>query len=52
MIAHMNTVGQQLGELQQLGDMSAEVFGDPSPELMQMAKGMTVPVYAFLQGLE
>ena len=51
MLAHMNNVGEPLGRLMAMADMSAEVFGDPSPELRQMAAGMSVPIYSFLQGL-
>ena len=51
MLAHMNNVNEPLGRLMAMGDMSAEVFGDPSPELRQMAAGMSVPIYSFLQGL-
>jgi len=32
-------------------DLSMEILGDPSPELVQMATGMNIPIYSFLQGL-
>jgi quinol monooxygenase YgiN len=44
-LAHMAHLGETLGRLLSLADVTIEVFGSPSPELAQAASGMVRGVY-------
>ena len=48
---HMTIVGEQLGALVGLSDLSLELYGDPSPELLQALDAFNPPVFSHLQGL-
>jgi len=48
---HLGMVGEVLGRLVDAGGgLEVEVFGDPSPELLQAADAFNPKVYSFLQG--
>jgi len=49
--AHLGNMGDLLGKLLQVSDMSLEVFGNPSPELRQATAAMNPKIYSFYQGL-
>jgi quinol monooxygenase YgiN len=49
--AHLGNVGELLGKIQQIGDMTIEVYGNPSPELRAATAGMNLRIYPFFQGL-
>jgi quinol monooxygenase YgiN len=42
---HMANLGETLGQLLSTGDFSAEVFGNPSEELLKASEGLDVAVY-------
>ena len=48
---HLANLGETLGALVGVSDMSAEVYGTPSAELMNAAEGMDVAFYSYYQGL-
>jgi len=49
--AHLGNVGELLGKLLQVSDLSVEVFGNPSGELRTAIAGMNPKIYSFFQGL-
>ena len=51
LLAHLGNIGGLFGELVALGQFSAEVYGQPSEELLQATKGLDIKVYSFFQGL-
>ena len=51
MLDHMAHVGDRLGALVGLADLSVEVYGDPSPELLDAAKAFNPHVLSRFQGL-
>ncbi|MBS1253060.1 MAG: hypothetical protein MAG451_02105 [Anaerolineales bacterium] len=51
-LAHMANLGDALGRLMELADLSVEVFGAPSPQLMEAVAGVPTKVYSSLQGIE
>lgn len=51
LLAHLGNIGELLGKLAALGDFSAEVYGEPSEELLQATKGLNVKVYTLYQGI-
>ena len=49
-LAHLAMVGDVLGRLVDAGGgLEVELFGDPSPELLQAAEPFNTKVYAFFQ---
>lgn len=48
---HLAIVGDQLGALVGLSDLSLELYGDVSPELRQALEAFNPPVFSYLQGL-
>ncbi len=48
---HMTNVGELLGKILQISDLSLEVFGDPSDELKKVITDMKAKHYSFYQGL-
>lgn len=47
---HAGNVGELLGKLLQISDLSMEVYGDPSPELRKVMADMKAKSYSFYQG--
>ena len=50
-LAHVGNLGELLGQLMAVADMTLEVFGDPSPELRQVGESVGAKVYSYHQGL-
>jgi hypothetical protein len=50
-IDHLATVGDQLGAILGLSDLSLELYGDVSPELRQALDTFNPSVFSYLQGL-
>ncbi|MCY7351840.1 MAG: hypothetical protein LH606_14440, partial [Cytophagaceae bacterium] len=51
LLAHLGNIGELFGKLVALGDFSAEVYGQPSEELLQATSGLNIKVYTFYQGI-
>jgi quinol monooxygenase YgiN len=51
LLAHLGNIGEMFGKLVALGDFSAEVYGQPSEELLQATSGLNIKVYTFFQGI-
>lgn len=51
LLAHLVNIGELFGKLAALGDFSAEVYGQPSDELLSATKGLNIKGYVFYQGL-
>lgn len=49
--AHLGNIGELLGKILQVADMSLEVFGNPSQELRAAIAAMNPKMYSFYQGL-
>ncbi len=47
---HIANLGDTMGALLETCDLSIEVFGDPSPELVEATKALPTQVYSFFQG--
>jgi quinol monooxygenase YgiN len=45
---HMANLGETMGQLFSVGDFSAEIFGNPSEELLKAGEGLDVVVYSEL----
>jgi len=50
-LAHVGNLGELLGQLMAVADMTLDVFGDPSPELRQVGESVGAKVYSYYQGL-
>jgi len=50
LLAHVTNLGAILGEIMAVADLSIEIYGTPSAELMQATEGMGIIVYSYLQG--
>ena len=51
LLVHLGNIGELFGKLVALGEFSAEVYGEPSEELLQATKGLNIKVYTFYQGI-
>lgn len=51
LLEHLGNLGDRLGELLSVSDMSAEVCGTPSQELLKATEGIPKTVYSYFQGL-
>ena len=51
MIEHMGNLGETLGRLLGMADLSLELYGAPSEEIMRAVEGMDVKVYGHFLGL-
>jgi hypothetical protein len=49
-LAHIGNLGDLLGQLMVVSDLTLELFGDPSPELRQVAVSVGAKVYGYWQG--
>jgi len=52
LLAHLGNIGDLFGKLLALGDFYAEIYGEPSQELLKATAGLHLKVYSFFQGLE
>ncbi len=50
-LEHIGNLGDAFGALVGVSDLSLEVFGDPSPELVAASEGLDTAVYSFFQGI-
>lgn len=50
-LAHVGNLGDLLGQLMAVTDLTLEVFGDPSPALRQVGDSVGARVYSYFQGL-
>ena len=50
-LEHIANLGPALGALLSVGDWTFEVYGSPSPELVQAAAGLHPKVYAAFQSI-
>jgi quinol monooxygenase YgiN len=48
-LEHIANLGPTLGAILQVGDWTFEVFGSPSPELVQAAAGLSPKIYSPFQ---
>lgn len=51
LLAHLGNIGKLGGKLVALGNFSAEIYGQPSEELLQAISGLNIKVYTFFQGI-
>jgi len=51
LLAHLGNLGDLFGKLLAISDFSAEVYGQPSAELLQATNGLNVKLYKFHQGI-
>ena len=51
LLAHIRNIGELFGKLIALGGFSAELYGEPSEELMKAISGLNIKVYTFFQGI-
>lgn len=51
LLTHLGNIGELFGKLMALGDFSAEVYGQPSEELIKATSSLKVKVYNYYQGL-
>ena len=51
LLAHLDHLGDLLEELNQIGSMSVELYGDPSAELLEALQESDVTTYEYLEGL-
>ena len=52
MLEHMGNLGDILGRLLGMADLSLELYGAPSEEILQAVEGMDVKVFGYFQGLK
>jgi quinol monooxygenase YgiN len=50
-LVHLGNINPQLGALLEISELSAEVCGTPSPELVAATQGLKVDVYSYLGGM-
>lgn len=51
LLAHIANLGDVLGKLLDLGEVSFAIYGDPSPALREATAGLNPKIYSLLQGL-
>jgi quinol monooxygenase YgiN len=51
MLAHLANLGETIGKLMSLTDVTIEMFGSPSPELAQATAPFVKSVYPEMQGI-
>jgi len=49
-LEHMGNLGDLLGSLLAISDFTLEVYGDPSPELLEAGAALNPQVFSFFQG--
>ena len=51
LLEHLADVGEELGAFLEVADLKVDVFGTPSPELVEATAAIPTRVYTFHQGL-
>ena len=51
LLEHIGNLGETMGALLGVSDMSVEVFGTPSEKLVNATEGMDIAVYSYYQGM-
>ena len=51
LLSHLGNIGDLFGKLVALGDFSAEIYGQPSEELLKVTSGLNIKIYNFYQGI-
>jgi quinol monooxygenase YgiN len=51
LLAHIANLGDAFPALLATCELSIEIFGEPSPAVLEHAKGLPLRVYSFLQGI-
>lgn len=51
LLEHVAHLGETFEALLEAADCTLELFGDPSPEVLEATEGLDVRVYGYLQGL-
>ena len=51
LLDHIDNLGELLGTLLEACDISVEIFGEPSTELVEATAGIPTKVYSFYHGL-
>ena len=51
LLTHLKNIGKLGGKIVALSDFSAEIYGQPSEELLQAISGLNIKVYTFFQGI-
>ena len=51
LLEHIGNLGETMGALLRVSDMELEVFGSPSPELVEAAKELAPNVYSAFQSI-
>jgi len=51
LIDHIGNLGDRLGALLETCDIEIDLFGDPSPELVDAVAALPTTVYPFFQGI-
>lgn len=51
LLEHIGNLGETMGALLAASDLSVDVFGDPSPELVEATEAIPTTVYRFYQGI-
>lgn len=52
LLAHIANLGETFREILAVSDLSAEVCGTPSQELLKATEGIPMTVYSYFQGLK
>ena len=50
-LEHVGNLGEIFGRVSEIGDLSLEVYGNPSEELIAATAEMDIVTYSFYQGL-
>lgn len=51
LLRHIANLGDTLGDLQKVCDLSIEVYGNPSTELLEATSNIPAKVYTYFQGI-
>ena len=52
LLMHLSDIGDLLGKLLAVADLKAEIFGDPSQELLNVIASLDKTIYYFHQGVK
>lgn len=52
LLMHLQDIGDLFGKLLAVADLKAEIFGNPSPELLNVIASLNTTIYYFSQGVE
>lgn len=51
LLEHLSHVGEQLGKMMEIADFSAEIYGEPSSELLKATEGLNIKIYGYSDGI-